>query len=244
MKSLRSLVLILICFHFLACASSDKNAETPEGVFAIAQEYEKDDRFEEAIRRYQEVKNKFPYSNWAAKAELAIADVHYKDESYAEAQVAYQAFKELHPKHPQIDFVSFRIGMSFYKQLPDSIDRDMTLGHEAVTAFDEVLKNYPRSEYIKESQDNKNDTLKRLAAKEDYIGNFYFIREKYLASFRRYEGLLNTYPGRGFDAIALSRAAISAHKTEQADKAQTYLKKLKAQYPDSPEYIEARKIIE
>lgn len=244
MKWMQKALLILMCFYFAACSSSDKNSETPEGVFAIAQEYEKDDRFEEAIRRYQEVKNKFPYSNWAAKAELAIADVHYKDESYAEAQIAYQAFKELHPKHPQIDYVSFRIGMSFYKQLPDSIDRDLTLGHDAVMAFDEVLKNYPRSEYIKESQENKNDTLKRLAAKEDYIGNFYFIREKYLAAFKRYENLLTLYPGQGFDAKALSRAAISAHKAEQGDKAQTYLKKLKVQYPDSPEYNEARKIIE
>ncbi len=240
---LRSL-LIVVGFCFLACSSSDKNVETPEGVYAIAQEYEKDDRFEEAIRRYQEVKNKFPYSNWAAKAELAIADVHFKDESYAEAQIAYQAFKELHPKHPQIDYVSFRIGMSFYKQLPDSIDRDLTLGHEAVTAFDEVLKNYPRSEYVKEAQENKSDTLKRLAAKEDYIGNFYFTREKYLASFKRYEKLLLQYPGQGFDAKALSRAAISAHKIDQSDKAQSYLKKLKAQYPDSPEYTEARKVIE
>lgn len=244
MNRLLKLIVILTCFYLAACSSSDKSSETPEGVYAIAQEYENDDRYDEAIRRYQEVKNKFPYSNWAAKAELAIADVHYKDEAFAEAQVAYQTFKELHPKHPQIDYVSFRIGLSFYKQLPDSIDRDLTLAHDAVTAFDDVIKNYSSSEYVKESQEKRADCLKRLAAKEDYIGEFYFIREKYLAAFRRYENLLTQYPGQGYEAKALSRAAISAQKSDQEDKARLYLKKLKAQFPDSPEYNEARKIVE
>ncbi len=244
MNLLSKLLILPICLYFVACSSTDKNSETPEGVYAIAQGFEKDDRFEEAIRRYQEVKNKFPYSNWAAKAELAIADVHFKDEAFAEAQVSYQAFKELHPKHPQIDYVSFRIGLSFYKQLPDSIDRDLTLAHDAILAFDEVLKNYSKSEYAKESQEKKADCLKKLATKEDYIGDFYFVREKYLAAFKRYESLITLYPGQGFDAKALSRAAISAHKSDHADKAETYLKKLKAQFPDSPEYNEARKIIE
>ena len=244
MNPFSRLFIILICFYFVACSSTDKNSETPEGVYAIAQQFEKDDRFDEAIRRYQEVKNKFPYSNWATKAELAIADVHYKDEAFAEAQISYQAFKELHPKHPQIDYVSFRIGLSFFNQLPDSIDRDLTLAHDAISAFDDVIKNYSQSEYVKESQEKKADCLKRLASKEDYIGEFYFIREKYLAAFHRYEKLLIQYPGQGLELKALSRAAISAHKSDQGDKAHTYLKKLRAQFPDSSEYKEARKIIE
>ena len=244
MNAFSKLLIILICFYFVACSSTDKNSDTPEGVYAIAQEYEKDDRFDEAIRRYQEVKNKFPYSNWAAKAELAIADVHYKDEAFAEAQLAYQAFKELHPKHPQVDYVSFRVGLSYYKQLPDSIDRDLTLANEAIRAFDDVIKNYSSSEYVKEASEKRSDCLKRLATKEDYIGDFYYVREKYLAAFKRYESLLAQYPGQGFDAKALSRVAISAHKISQTDKATSYLKKLKTQFPDSPEYNQARKIIE
>ncbi len=244
MNAFSKLLIILMCFYFVGCSSTDKNSDTPEGVYAIAQQFEKDDRYDEAIRRYQEVKNKFPYSNWAAKAELAIADVHYKDEAFAEAQLAYQAFKELHPKHPQIDYVSFRVGLSYYKQLPDSIDRDLTLANEAIHAFDDVIKNYSRSEYVKEATEKRADSLKRLATKEDYIAEFYFVREKYLAAFRRYENLLSQYPGQGFEAKALSRVAISAHKISQTDKAISYLKKLKAQFPDSAEYNQARKIIE
>jgi outer membrane protein assembly factor BamD len=243
-RLLLNLLLILSCLHFSSCSSTDKSSETPEGVYAIAQEFEKDERYDEAIRRYQEVKNKFPYSNWAAKAELAIADVHYKDEAYAEAQVSYQAFKELHPKHAQIDYVAFRIGMSFYKQLPESNDRDLTLANDAVTAFDDVIKNYPQSEHVAEAKEKREECLKKLAAKEDYIGDFYFKREKFLAAFGRYENLINRYPNLGFDARALSRAAISAHKISREDKSTMYLKKLKAQFPDSPEYFEARKVIE
>ena len=92
----------------VGCSSSEKKATTPEGMLARAQEYEKDDRYEEAIRRYQEVRSKFPYSPQALEAELSVADVYYKQESYPESQTAYQTFRDLHPKHPKIAYVTFR----------------------------------------------------------------------------------------------------------------------------------------
>ncbi len=118
----------------------DRKSDTPEGAYAIAEEFDKDERYEEAIRRYTEVKNKFPYSNFATKAELAIADVYYKQESYPEAQVSYQAFRELHPKSPQADYVVYRIGLSYFQQLPTTLDRDLTVAREAISNFDDLIK--------------------------------------------------------------------------------------------------------
>src|SRR5690606_33276577 len=98
-------------------------------------------------------------SNWATRAELAIADVHFKDEAYPEAQVAYQTFKELHPRHPKIDYVTFRIGLSFFNQLPTTIDRDLTLAHDAIASFDELINEFPNSEFAKEAREKKAESL-------------------------------------------------------------------------------------
>lgn len=243
MKRLFSAIL-LVSVGLTACSSAEKNAETPEGLYAIAEEFQNNERYELAIQRYGEVKNKFPYSAYATKAELAIADVHFLAESWPEAQVAYQSFKELHPKHPKIDYVTYRVGLSFFNQLPETVDRDLTLAKDAIASFDEVTTKYPSSEYAKDATEKHEECLKRLAGKEDYIGDFYFKRGLYDSALPRYEALLKNYSGLGFDARALARAAIAAEKTEQKEKARSYLAQLKSKFPDSNELSSAEKEIE
>jgi outer membrane protein assembly factor BamD len=244
--SLKSLVITSVLLHMVAwglvsCSSDEKKSDTAEGAFALAQEYEKDERYEEAIRRYHEVKNKFPYSKYATMAELAVADTYFKQESYAEAQVAYQNFKELHPKHPQVDYVTYRLGLSYYEQLPGTVDRDLTLASSAILYFDELINQYPNSQYLQEAKDKKVDCLKRLAGKEEYIADFYFKKEIYDSALARYEGLYRNYPDLGFDAKALSRAALSAHRTGDQDRAKRYLRLLKEKFPGSSELEDASK---
>lgn len=227
----------------LGCSSDEKKADTPEGAFALAQEFDNEERYEEAITRYQEVKNKFPYSRYATMAELAVADVYFKQESFPEAQASYQLFKELHPKHPQIDYVTFRLALSYYKQLPETIDRDLSLAPNAIAICDEVIAQYPNSPHAQESKDKRAEVIKKMAAKEDYIANFYFIRQKWDSALGRYEGLMKTYPNLGFDAQALSRAAISANKLGELEKSKKYLSELKNKFPQSSELESAQKEI-
>ncbi|MGE5086029.1 MAG: outer membrane protein assembly factor BamD [Bacillota bacterium] len=242
LKTLR--VMTLICatgFIVSACSTVERNADTPDGAFAIAEEFEKSERYEEAIRRYTEIKNKFPYSNFATKSELALADVYYKQESYAEAQVAYQMFKDLHPTSPQADYVQFRLGMSYFNQLPSSVDRDLSLANDAILNLTDLIKKYPNSQYQTEAKEKRSAVIKMLAEKEEYIADFYFKREIYSSAIGRYEGLYNNYKGMGFDAKALSRIAISAKKIGDEPKANKYFALLEKNFPGSSELKSAEK---
>jgi outer membrane protein assembly factor BamD len=231
MHSLIGLLVLLVIFS--GCSSDEKRADTPEGAFAIAQDFEKSDRYEEAIRRFGEVKTKFPYSKYATMAELAIADTYYKQESFAEAQISYQTFKDLHPKHPQIDYVTFRLGMSFFKQLPSTSDRDLTLSSSAILFFDELIERYPRSEHFKEASEKRLEALKMLGEKEEYIADFYFKRKKYDSALNRYEGLLAKFGKYGFEEKALSRLAQCSSMLGDQEKLEKYKNLLKKKYPDS-----------
>jgi outer membrane protein assembly factor BamD len=243
LQSLKYLPFLVLFTGLLACSTMDKKSDTPDGAFAIAEEFDKDERYEEAIRRYTEVKNKFPYSNFATKAELAIADVYFKQESYPEAQVSYQAFRELHPKHAQTDYVIFRIGLSYFNQLPSTIDRDLTIAHEAISSFDELMKKFPDSQHVNEAAEKKLSTVKMLAEKEDYIAFFYFKREMFDSALPRYEGLIAKYPGVGFDEKALYGAAASAAKIGDAFKTKKYKDELLKKFPNSSEARRAEKEI-
>lgn len=236
--------MCVVGFYLLGCSTNEKNSNTPEGAFAIAAEYDESERFEEAIRRYTEVKNKFPYSNFATKAELAIADVYYKQESYAEAQVAYQMFKELHPTAPQSDYVQYRIGMSYFNQLPSTIDRDLTLANDAIFQLSELIKKFPNSTHVSDAKEKRSAAIKMLAEKEEYIADFYFKREIFESALKRYEGLYNNYRSLGFDAKALSRAAICAKKIGDSSKSKKYLDILSRDFADSSELRDAKKEVE
>lgn len=243
MQTLKFISFLLVSTALIACSSMDKKSDTPEGAFSIAEEFDKDERYEEALRRYTEVKNKFPYSNYATKSELAIADVYFKQESYPEAQVSYQAFRELHPKHPQVEYVLFRIGLSYFNQLPSTLDRDLSLANEAIEGFDELIRQFPDSQYTKEAVAKKTDTLKMLAGKEEYIAAFYFKREMYDSALSRFETLISKYPRLGFDEKALYGAAFSANKIGDAYKAKKYLAELVTKFPKSSEAEQAQKEI-
>ncbi len=237
---MKYLILTLIAV-LMGCSSGDKlDTSTAQGAFEQAERYAKDERFEEAIEKFESVKNKHPYSKFAVEAKLRIADIQYQRESYVEAQTAYQLFKDLHPKHSRSDYVTYRLAMSIYNQLPSSIDRDLSLSEKAIQYFDEIAKSYSGSEYVADSKEKKLDILRRLAEKEYYIAEFYFIREKFDSALKRFESLIKTYPDSGLVAKALYGAVFSAHEMGMVDKAQRYYSSLKVNFGESTEYREAK----
>jgi outer membrane protein assembly factor BamD len=232
-----SIATMLLAFTLFGCASTETiDTSTAEGAYKLAEEYEKDERFEESVGKYTDVKNKFPYSRFATQAELKIADVQFKRESFIEAQYAYQTFKELHPKHPQIDYVTFRLGLSYFSQLPSTIDRDLSLADKAILYFDEVMTSYPGSQFATEAQAKKNEALKMLAEKEIYIAQFYFKKKQYGSALGRFEAVLKNYSNvDGFSPPALLGAARSAKATGDRDKVLKYIKTLHTKFPQSDE---------
>jgi outer membrane protein assembly factor BamD len=232
---------LLISLSSIGCSTIDQiDASTPEGAYKLAQEYEKDERYEEAIQKYQDVRAKHPYSHFATQAELKIADLQFDREFYVEAQSSYQLFKDFHPKHPQSDYVTFRLGLSYYNQLPKTIDRDLGAADKAILYFDEVMNSYPQSTYAAEAKAKKESALRMLAEKELYVADFYFKREVFDSALPRYEYLLKTYPNLGLEPRALYGAARSAFETGEKDRGVQHYSKLTSLYPSSPEAQRAK----
>lgn len=233
---------LLLIFSIIGCSSTDEiDTSSAEGAYKLGEKYRKDERYEDAIQQFQIVKNKFPYSRLATNAELQIADINYERETFIEAQNAYELFKELHPKHQKIDYVTFQLAMSFYKQLPESIDRDLTLAKQAILYFDEVITSFPSSEYFEKAKKRKVESRKKLGKKELYVADFYFIRDKFDSALSRYEGLLKKYGNLGLDEEALYGAALSAAHVKDEQKKGFYMDKLNKSFPNSKWTEKARK---
>jgi outer membrane protein assembly factor BamD len=235
--------LIILTFILTACVSYDHHdTSKASGAFALASQLEKDERYEEALMQYRDIKNRFPYSRYAVLAELQLAEVYFKKESFAEAQGAYQLFKELHPRHEKIDYVTYQIGESLYRQLPSTIDRDLSLAPQAIKEFNVVMRDYPNSSYAVEAQKRKLDTINKLAEKELYIADFYYNTKQYLYSLSRYEKFLREYSEHKKRPHAFLRAGLSAEKNGDEEKRKALLRQLVNDYPDSKEAKRAKGI--
>lgn len=235
-SQIRFFLVLLAALFVSSCASfKSHDLKTPEGLYADGKEAADAGRYEYALNRFSEIRNKFPYSPLATEAELAVADTNYAQESYAESQLAYQNFRDLHPKHPKIDYVIYRTAMSYYNQLPETNDRDLTLANDAIYHFEELVKKFPMSQYTAEARQKKEELYSRLMQKELYIADFYFKQEKFGAALFRYEAALSKYPGFGFDPRAHYGALLSAQKTDDSKKQKYHAQALLVKFPASEE---------
>lgn len=233
--------LILLLFFVTSCVSYDQfDTSKASGAFGMAQALENDERYEEALLQYRDLKNRFPYSKYATAAELQIAEVHFKKESFAEAQGAYQLFKELHPKHPRIDYVTFRIGESIYNLLPSTIDRDLSAAPAAIKEFDVLMRDFPQSKFVENAKKRKSDIIKMLAEKELYIADFYYKTDEWLHALSRYEKYLREFPYHDKRSHAYFRAGMAAEKNGDQNKRNQLFRKLISDYPESKEAKQAK----
>ena len=65
-----------------------------------------------ALENFNRVRNYHRDDPISVKAQLAIADVHFKQRDFEQARFAYEEFATYHPRHENLDYVTFRIGHS------------------------------------------------------------------------------------------------------------------------------------
>lgn len=238
-NTLLSLILLIASS---ACVSYDKfDADTVEGSFGLAKELSKDSRFEEALLQFQSIKNNYPYSKYATESELEIAEVHFKKEAFPEAQNAFELFKELHPKHPRIDYVTYRIAESIYSQLPSTIDRDLVMAPQAIRNYKLVGQEFPQSQWVAPSQERLREIYGKLAEKELYVADFYFRTEKYKSAIVRYEKFIREFPLHEKAPHALYQMGVAANIDLNNKKRDMAFKTLMEKHPQSPEALRAQK---
>lgn len=233
--------ILFLCLFIFGCSSIDKiDTSTPEGAFKMAEKYAEVERYEESITRFNEVRTKFPYSKYAVESQLRIADIQYKREYYVEAATAYQIFREYYPKHPKIEYIIYRIGASYYSQLPKTVDKDLAASGESLKAFDEYLARFPKGDYAPDSKEKRAKIINMLIDKELYIGNYYLKQKQYLSALGRYQGIYEKHSNSEQALEAVYKAFLCAVELDYRDFAKRFYDILAKKYPSTEEFEEAK----
>lgn len=192
MKVVKFIVLALSVLVISCATKRPEGATEAEVLYKEAQTLMKKSRYIQATEKLNLIRSQYPYSFYATHAELLQADILFAQENYAESAAAYILFRDFHPKYSELGYVVFRISESFYRQLPETFDRDLSAGIEAIKYFNELLTTYSNTEYVKDAQARISQIEDMLEKKEIYIADFYFRTKDYFAAKNRYEDILKT----------------------------------------------------
>jgi outer membrane protein assembly factor BamD len=159
-------------------------------------------------------------------------EAYFEKEEYSEALVEYKHFLELHRNHVLAPYAAFRIGEIHFK-MARTIDRDPEPMQKAITAFEQMRKEFPGSRYDTQAQQKLEECHDWLAQMHLFVGQFYYRRGSYLAAAHRFEQVLKAYPDKPVAADALYFIAKSYHELGADDWARDHLMVLTEKHRDS-----------
>ncbi len=202
-------------------------------------------RFEDAVKRYDELKAAYPYGEFTTQGELEICYAHYKMKESDAAVPCLDEFLTLHPTHPHIDYVYYlkglaslpvrspTIGEKFFKSQEQFSDHDAESAREAYAAFNEVVTRFPFSEYAESARSILVDLVNTFARHDLRIARFYLYREAYVGAINRAKQVLLRYESSPHTEEALAVLIYAYEKLELHDLAADNRRVLAYNFPGS-----------
>ena len=218
--------MILCAVFTLSCSTRPEKGKTPaEVLYREGQALVKDTRYLMAIEKLNLLHSRYPYSFYATRAKLMLADIYFLQENYVQAASAYISFRDLHPKHKRVAYIIYRIAESFFQQVPSTHDRDLSSAQESIKYYREVVQTYSQSEYAKLARKRIILAQTMLNKKEKYIADFYFKTEAYSAAKYRYKQIIKEIKDQKIRIHAMKRVVESSYYLREYKKCTFYINK-------------------
>jgi len=186
--------LMVLCIAS-ACSSMKVKDEEKPAVTNYREGLEELSRanWSNAILSMEIVTNEYPFSQYATPAELRIIECHFYDDSYVEALLHIQNFQDLHPTNPNMPYILYLKGESYYRQSL-KVGRDPSFTENAAREYKELIARFPASPYAEPARQRLGDSKAKLAAYDITVGRFYYRAAKYDPAIARLKLALDKYP--------------------------------------------------
>jgi len=198
--------------------------------------------FKNAIERFEALDARYPFGDYAEKAQLYIIYAYYRAGQYPEALVATDRYIHLHPDGEHIDYAYFMQGVMNYQQnlgvferyFPSDLSqRDLKPARQSYLEFMTLVQSYPKSQYVPNAI-RYMMYIRNLVAKQMVTtAAFYYDRKAYVAAANRANTVITNFEGTPSVEQALFIAIESYRSLHLDDIANTYYRVLQLNYPDS-----------
>ena len=194
-----------------------------------------------AAKKFNEVELLFPQSEWAAKSALMAAYSYYSQDYYVDAIAETQRFIKVYPLHKNVDYAHYILSLSYYEQIVDET-KDLQSITLAKKNFEILINKFPNSPYVLDSKfkiDLINDVL---AAKEMYVGRYYFEKKKWIPAINRFREVVDNYDTTIYVEEALHRLVEVYYTIGLKNEAKKYAQLLGYNYKSSEWYEKSYKL--
>ena len=188
-----------------------------------------------AAKKFNEAEILFPQADSAPQSALMAAYSYYTQDYYGDSIAELERFLKVYPSHKDLGYVYYLLAICYYEQIVDE-KKDLQSIVNAKKNFNIILKNYPNSEYAIDAEfkiDLINDIL---AAKEMYLGRYYFEKKKWISAINRFREIIDNYDTTIYSEEALLRLVEVHYTIGLVDEAEKYAQLLGYNYQSSKWY--------
>jgi outer membrane protein assembly factor BamD len=243
---------MMLCVLVLGACKTQAERDTqsgPEVLYQRASQAMRAANYEAAVRIYEALEARFPFSDEARQGRLDLMYVYYKNDEVESAVDSADGFIRENPTHPRVDYAHYMKGLVYFERTPNFLERffNVDLGdrppseaRRSFAAFQTVVTQFPRSEYAHDARRRMIYLRNRLADYEVAVGRYYLRRGAYVGALARAKYTIETYDGAPAVREALeimARAYRALDMKELADQAdQVY----RENFPDGAERVGRR----
>lgn len=251
MISKLNLIYLIIFILIFSCSKKvdqkstlkEKNLETEmiEVYKQGMEEFERGDVIY-AGRKFSEAELLFPQSIWAPRAVLMSAYGYFSQGYYNYAINDLERFLVKYKNHPQTDYAYYLLALCHYDQIVDE-KKDLKEILLAKKYLETVIKNYPDTDYAKDSKYKLDYITEVMASKEMYLARYYVEREKWIPAIKRFQKVISDYDTTIFVEEALHRLVELNYKIGLENEAEKYALLLGYNYKSSMWYEASYRIV-
>jgi len=197
-KSTSRIILTIVLATLLGCSSNSKeekyNRMTPNEIYAEGVRHVEKKYYSEAIEDFEALESRYPFGDYADKAQIGAVYAYFLNEDYPAALPAVERFIRMYPRHPHVDYAYYMKGLIHFSEamgywnrfLPlDREDRDPTAAKKALNNFNILVQTFPQSEYIEDAKLRMVYLRNLLADNELVAARFYMQKGAYMAAANR-----------------------------------------------------------
>ena len=188
-----------------------------------------------AAKKFNEAEILFPQASSAPQSALMAAYSYYTQDYYGDAIAELQRFLKIYPSHKDSAYVYYLLGVCYYEQIVDE-KKDLQSIVNAKETFQIILKRYPNTEYAIDAEFKIDLIDDILAAKEMYLGRYYFEKKKWIPAINRFREIIDNYDTTIYAEEALHRLVEVHYNIGLIDEAEKYAQLLGYNYQSSKWY--------
>ncbi len=231
-------VTISACSMFGPAKIKDEEIVPAETLYQTALADMDKQYYNGAIETLKKLERQHPYSEFNEKAKLMEVYANYRIGKFEDAILAADRYMALFPSSPEMAYVLFLKGTSYFAQIKD-ITRDQQLSQDSIATYTLLIRNYPDSEYAKDAREKMVIAVDQLAGKEMSVGRYYAGNGQYTAAINRFRVVVDKYQTSTHIEEALFRLTESNLALGLTNEAQTAAAVLGHNYPSSSWYKES-----